>query len=227
MTAPNLHIFNPSCETAIANGTLSYVPNKTLLTFEQDLAYLPSIFAQNSDLVLMHEYEDLSHIELLHSLSFPTPGQILQRDIFEENQKIISEIHDYKLWGNAPNWINRLKKNKTVQSLEFEKSEFYNWNKEHKELYSRAEAKIVLESILNIDNNSIYISNNKLPEALETVAGIENFLKKHEQIVLKEPWSSSGRGIMMLRKSSLNTSIVQRITHGERLTIQVICDSVD
>lgn len=211
MLSPNLHIFNPSCETAIANSTVSFVPNKTLLRFEEDLAFLPSILAQNDDLILMPQYEDLSHIELLHSLSFPVPGQILQSDFFDEHQKIISDIEQYKLWGWAPNWIHRLKKNKRVQSIRFEKSAFYNWKDIHKEIYSRKTASSILKSIISKQGNSVFIPQEFLPKPLKNIKEVEQFLTKHQQIVLKEPWSSSGRGIMMLRKSSLNTSIIQRI----------------
>ena len=211
MNKPNLHIFNPSCETAIANGTLSYVPNKILLNFEHDLAFLPSILAGNDDLILMHNYEELSHLEKLHALSFPVPGQILQKDFFEDHQKIISEIEDYKLWGYAPNWIHRLKKNNTVYSENFQKNPFYSWGLEHKELYSRTTAKQILESILESNKNSIYVNRNSVARVFDKVEDIDLFLSEQKKIVLKEPWSSSGRGIMMLRKSSLNTSLIQRI----------------
>ena len=211
MNKPNLHIFNPSCETAIANGTVSYIPNKTLLDFENDLAYLPSILSSNDDLILMHKYEELSHLDQLHALSFPIAGQILQKDFFEEHQKIITEIEQYKLWGNAPNWIHRLKKNTTVLAEMFQKSPFYFWAEEHKELYSRKTAMQILKSILKNNNSSIYVSAESTPTVFDKVENIDAYLTKHKQIVLKEPWSSSGRGVIMLRKSSLNQSIIQRI----------------
>ena len=210
MKAPDLHIFNPSCETAIANGTISYLPNKTLQTFEDDLAYLPSVLADSKDLLLMPKYEDLAHLELLHQFSFPIPGQILQSDFFDEKQRIISEIENYKLWGWAPNWIHRLKKNKRVSASGFEKSAFYSWSGKHKEIYSRKTAKLVLEA-LSKNNSSLYIHSQFHPQVLETIEELDDFLSKHKQIVLKEPWSSSGRGIIMLRKSFLNSSIIQRV----------------
>jgi len=206
---PDLYIFNPTCEAAIANGTVSYSPNKTLARFEKDLAYLPSILAQNKDLVLMDKYEDLSHIELLHSLSFPTPGQILQSDFLTPNQKIISELNHYKLWGWAPNWIHRLKKPLDVPK--FQKSSFYNWDNLHKEIHSRNTAKNILESILTQNPNTIYIPKELKAQKLKSEEDIEVFLTQHKQIVLKEPWSSSGKGVLMLRKNTLNSAIKQRI----------------
>jgi len=155
MTASRLHIFNPSCETAIANGTISYVPNKTLLQFENELAYLPAILSKNTDLVLVSEYEDMEHLELLHTLSFPIPGQILHSDFFDEQQRIISEIDTYQLWGWAPNWIHRLKKNSRVHCTSFENSSFYNWSLIHRNLYSRELSREVLIRILNYGKNSI------------------------------------------------------------------------
>lgn len=208
---PKLHIFNPSCETAIANGSISYLPNKTLLRFENDLSYLSSLFAQNEDLVLMPQYEPLEHIELLHRLNFPVPGQILQADFFDINQKIIAEIEEYALWGWAPNWVHRLKRNERVSCNAFETSPFYQWKHELKDFYSRVTAKNILSHILEEKSSVPYIPLEFLPEVLKTVEEVDAFLQIHQKVVLKEPWSSSGRGIIMLRKSSLNVSVIQRV----------------
>ncbi len=211
MNSSSLHIFNPSCETAIANGTISYVPNKTLLQFENELAYLSSVFSKKDDLVLVSEYEDMKHLDLLYSLSFPVPGQILQSDFFNEKQRIISDIDAYRLWGWAPNWIHRLKKNSRVRCPTFENSSFYNWNQIHRNLYSRELASEILSSIISFRKNLTYITPELVAKKLLTIEAVDLFLSKHKKIVLKEPWSSSGRGVMMLRKSNLNTSIIQRI----------------
>ena len=197
---------------AIANGTISYLPNQTIAKFEEDLAYLPSLLSRNKDLILMPQYEDLKHIELLHSLSLPVPGQILQKDFFDQHQNIISTINQYKLWGWAPNWIHRLKKAKTVHSTEFEQSSFYQWNNQHKNIFSRKTALSILEKILPIDT-SIYIPSRLVPKVLYKISEIEVFLQKHQQIILKAPWSASGRGLIVLRKNSLNVSIEQNIKH--------------
>lgn len=194
---------------AIANGTISYLPNKKILRFEEDLAFLPSLFSKNKDLILMPQYEDLEHIELLHSLSFPIPGQILQSDFFEEHQKIISSINSYQLWGWAPNWIHRLKRNTNISVLKA--SPFYNWNHQHKQLYSRETAQQILKSILTQVKHSNYIPTKFLPKKLTKLEDVDAFLSKHRQIVLKEPWSSSGRGIIMLRKNLLNDAIKNRV----------------
>ncbi|HOI48862.1 MAG TPA: hypothetical protein PK167_06130, partial [Prolixibacteraceae bacterium] len=53
MKLPDVYLFNPTCEMAIANGTVSWQPNRLLQQMETDLGNLPQFFAAETDVVLV------------------------------------------------------------------------------------------------------------------------------------------------------------------------------
>ena len=52
MVNPDLYFFNPTCETAVVNGSETYVAPKILRDFEEDLSLLPMLLTSPNDLVL-------------------------------------------------------------------------------------------------------------------------------------------------------------------------------
>lgn len=202
---PNLYLFNPTCEMAIANGNASFQAHHILQQFESDLAFLPSILSKNSDLILMKKYEAMKHLDLLHKISFPIPGQILETDIINSNQKILSDVKSFKPWGWAPNLIHKLQKTNVFSEIPLPK-----WSDSVKQIHSRLTAQKILKRVLE-SNSNLYISKENSPIAISGIEEIELFLNAHQQMVLKEPWSASGRGVIFLRKPYLNISIKQRL----------------
>ena len=49
MVNRDLYLFNPTCETAIVNGSETYMATQILREFENDLSILPMIFASADD----------------------------------------------------------------------------------------------------------------------------------------------------------------------------------
>ncbi len=202
---PDLYYFNPTCDIASANNTLSFKPNRILTQFENDLAFLPAYLAKPTDVVLMPEYEDLAFVEFLYQIGFRLPGQVLRSDVWQEHQKIFSDIHAFKPWGWALNMIHQLKK---IPHLESQK-DLPKWNDSLRNSLSRLSAQKVLTSILETENSNIYISD--ISQKLSNLQEVEDFLKNNAPVVLKEPWSSSARGNMLIQKPYLNQPIRQRI----------------
>ncbi len=202
---PYLYYFNPTCDIASANNTPSFKPNQTLRQFENDLAFLPAYLAKPTDVVLMPEYEDLAFVEFLYQVGFRLPGQVLRSDIWQEHQKILSDIHGFKPWGWALNMIHRFKK---IPHLNTQKA-LPKWDDALRNSLSRLSAQKVLTSVLENAENNIYISDT--PQILSTLQEVEDYLKKNTPIVLKEPWSSSARGNMLIQKPYLDLPIKQRI----------------
>ena len=65
--APNIYIFNATSEMAISNGTVSFMPNKILTRFEQDLDILPICYAESEDVILVNQIPDIKFIEYLQN----------------------------------------------------------------------------------------------------------------------------------------------------------------
>ena len=53
-----LHLFNPDCELAIANGGRHYMPSANVMRMASDLAFLPAWWAEEGDWVLVKEPVD-------------------------------------------------------------------------------------------------------------------------------------------------------------------------
>ena len=49
---PDIYLFNPTCEYAVANGHTSWQPNRLLQKMEEDLGTLPLFFARPQDVIL-------------------------------------------------------------------------------------------------------------------------------------------------------------------------------
>ncbi len=212
MSYPNIFIFNPTSDMAIANSLSSFHPNKQLVRFQEDLSYLPFVFASEDDVVLVSDYEDLEHISQLYEQGFTIPGQVLQKEVLLENQKIFADIHTFLPWGWAPNIYHQLKQIKTIDCEQFWSFSPLEWNNDIRYFYSRSFALDILNAIKQSTNKpSIYIDEHFFPKCLTDWTDVSSYLKQYQQIVLKEPWSSSGRGLMFLLDSDIPVNIQERV----------------
>ncbi len=76
------------------------------------------------------------------------------------------------------------------------------WNKNSKQLYSRESA---IEILREFDaNNDDYLHKSQLPQICKSELEVSELLDKWGEIVLKSPFSSSGRGVQMVRNQSLS-----------------------
>ncbi len=192
---------------AIANNSNSFMPKQLFKQFEDELSYLPFLLAGNTDLIAVSAYEDLDFTEQLFRLGFPTPGQILKSDLFNPNQKILSDVKSIKPWGWAPNLKHKISQSK---KLNIEDKPGL-WSEEERHIYSRKTALHCLEQLLSKTNhNELYISSEIKPQVLLNIEAVQAFLVKHKAIVLKEPWSASGKGLIFIRKPQLPLGIIQR-----------------
>lgn len=208
---PNIFIYNPTCEIAIANGTVSFTPNKTLTSFENDLSELPLIFANENDIVLVNKLPDTDFINTLKNVGFTLPDFKLADTALNDNDFIVLPKKGLEPWGWSPrmHYIFRMLKDSCQD--DFKKLPIANWNIHHKDLYSRKKALEVLQLFLKDNKSNIYIKKEQTAVSCLHLSEIECFIDKWRQAVVKTPWSSSGRGLQILRQSTLNKSIRQWI----------------
>ena len=207
---PKVFIYNPTCEMAIANGTVSFMPNKLLTQFEKDLDVLPMYFANEQDIVLVHQQPDFNFISSLQKLGVKIPKFEVLQPALNDTAFVSKPKQSLEPWGWSPRVHHILRKLKANCSSDFQQQPNANWKIEHRDLYSRKKALEVLNSFIN-NHDSKYISGDFAAKACKSVSEIEKLLNQWKQIVIKAPWSSSGRGLQVLRQSCLNNSIVQWI----------------
>jgi hypothetical protein len=117
-------------------------------------------------------------------------------------------INKIKPWGWSQITHKECEFIKPNSSIDFKNSPIFNWNKNHKQLFSRETS---LEISKKIEEKHRYVGEENLPIVCDTLQQIEEIHRSRGQMVLKSPFSSSGRGVQILRKNKLNKYNIQWI----------------
>ncbi len=184
----NLYIFNPTGEMAIANGMASYMPPARLRKFEEDLSFLPSFFASKGDFIYTPVSPDDSFIKIWQELGIPTLN-------FISSFNSIKELNQIKPWSWNPAIHNKLKDIKQFCSSEFKKLPTFQWEENRKDFFSRNTTNIIQRFIHENNNQHSYINIPFPAINIHAISDLDEWMSKRTPIILKMPWSSSGRGI--------------------------------
>lgn len=176
--AGHLFIFNPDCELAIANGSPYYMPPANIVRMASDLACLSVYLAGDGDYVLVNEYPEAGFIEQLEKRL----GYKCKAVVWDEWQR--SDMKEAEPWGWSPKICHQLEKAGLSRQ----------WTEGRKELYSRKKAQEVLRHLAGM---LPFIEQDVVPQICFS---IEDVVRKTTEgrYIIKAPWSSSGRGLLML-----------------------------
>lgn len=198
---PDIFIFNPTNEMAVGNGTNSFQANARLQKFEEDLDLLPLPFVRNTDYLLLNNIPSSEYLKQFEKAGWQIPTFKLIHELPKDQMLQNLQKGFLKPWGWSPVMHNRLKTIKKGCSDSFMQQPNAIWKPEHRELYSREMALYLLEHISKQEAlYELMISENMYPRICYTEDEIMEQLRKLKNIVLKAPWSSSGRGIQMVEK---------------------------
>lgn len=207
---PNIYHFNPTCEYAIANGSDSWQANKLLTKMESDLETLPLFFTNSKDYLIIKKKPSNSLIGALERLNIEIPMFIFRNEIM--NKYFISlQKGDLKPWGWSPAEHKFLAPLKETCSESFKNSPVFNWIPEHKNLYSKQFAAGILKTMLNYFADEVFIPNHQQTTVCTTQSEIENLMLRWGQLMIKAPWSSSGRGLQTIRKTPVHPNVWAKI----------------
>lgn len=203
----SLHYFNPTCELETAQQlqtpSVPYQATKILKQFTDDMSLVPLLLAQNADSLLHVGQVPRQDFTLhLEDLGFPK--------VRHENSRNIQGKHflDFKPWGWSPAMLSLVEKLGLQFGEDFTQSLLSKWHPEQAMLKSR---KTALKVAQHIAEHDLGVHLKDLPEVCETVEQVEAQLQTRGKLVLKAPYSSSGRGVQMLRKPEINKYIQQWI----------------
>ncbi|HET6558493.1 MAG TPA: hypothetical protein VFG54_14340 [Prolixibacteraceae bacterium] len=205
--APNVYYFNPTCELAIANGSFSYMPPKLLRDFETDCSVLPFVFSSAGDCILTECKPSQEFISRLSDAGFTVPTYLNLKELVSEGN--LGHLFPWG-WSPASHFILKDLKDKCCQA--FKESPVYDWKEEHKSLFERRTSLTFLQNFLETFPSEHYLDTDNIGISVTSCEEIELLLKKHTALVLKAPLSSSGRGIQIIRKPTLNASNRQWIS---------------
>lgn len=214
---PNIYLFNPTCEYAVANGRASWQPNRLFQKMEEDLGSLPLFFARPNDVILVQKIPPPQFLKNLQELNI-IPPLFLQSDKIRTNHEFINQPKNRLLpWGWSPAAHKLLNPLKPSCSPAFLQSPTANWKPEYREIYSKKFALNILKTLLPELPPEKVLPRQLIPQVCTTKPEIENLFKKWGKIMVKAPWSSSGRGLQRVTK----TPVVEKV--WEKL-LGIICD---
>ena len=188
-----LHIFNPEHDIALAANLSNFTAPRAGRQLRHDLAFLPALWAKEGDSVLV---DDMEYAE-------------------RQWEDVCSQMERYGLSPVFPLGIHRiLLRNTSYSPLEYDRVEPWGWDSA---LCSMLKRHGFNEQLLPTDEQLQRIralshrrtAAQLLPllqqpgtvgEAFEcsTVDEVQALLQCYGQLMLKAPWSSSGRGVRLL-----------------------------
>ncbi|MFV0554251.1 MAG: hypothetical protein ACK5LR_06050 [Mangrovibacterium sp.] len=196
---PKLFHFNSTCEIAIANGSPYFNVSQLLKCFEQDLSAIMMVFASDGDCLLSERKSSVEFMQIAKQMNFPEVRFVTLSELKamqESDMLLIFEMHS---WGASPAEDFYLKELHTKGGA---------WRSEKLQIVERAFAMRLLAEGLQFHwrHRNLGDASHLLSNAICSEEEAEGYLQAHCPVVFKSPFSSSGRGLMVLRKPELNES---------------------
>ena len=189
----DLYLFNPDNEISIANGTNGYTPKTNISVMAGDLAFLSAYLAGKGDYVLVTKMPDFDFMKSREEVF----GLDCKPVIWEKAQLL--SFSELKPWGWSPRVHNLLKDLKSRCNEQFRESVMSTWSDERRDLYSRRMAATCLTEMVQAIP---CLGKDIIPSECNTLAEIR-LLSEKENIVVKAPWSSSGKGVLFIPKGQI------------------------
>jgi len=208
---PNIYLYNPTCEYAIANGSANWQPNRILQKMEFDLSALPLLFAKKDDFVLVEKIPSEEFIDSLKQIGISIPNFILKTDALNNTRFI--ELPKNKLlpWGWSPAVHKLLSPFKQSCPAEFQQSPVFNWKPEHRVITSRKFAVDLLKKLQTTLHTDYILPIEFAPKLCTTQNEIEIASGKWGNLMIKAPWSSSGRGLQPITKTPVHPKVWEKV----------------
>ncbi|MFV0521214.1 MAG: hypothetical protein ACK5MI_02120 [Mangrovibacterium sp.] len=202
---PKLFHFNSTCEIAIANGSPYFNTTAILNQFEQDLASIMAVFATDNDYILCEEKPTTEFLQMMKSLGLPQVNYISLSDVTAiqtANKSLTFNAHS---WGCSPAEDFYLKDVRRIEEQ---------WKADKLPIVERGYvAQLFNSAWLANWNHPLFGSISSIGSSIiRSEQEAAQYLNENLPVVFKSPFSSSGRGLMVLRKPILNDANKKWIT---------------
>lgn len=196
-----IHFFNPGHETALLNGSPYYREPENVRKLREDLAFLPAWYADPGDFVWVEKSTDPSfrkRIEQLnpdiHLLTPNGPGDLTEL-LWEE---------EVELWGITPQAIRYWEEYSERYRLSLRIPALHEG---YRDLCSRSSAHKCLGFLCKEVPG---IEKELIPELCSGIDEVEILNRNSSgRLLVKSPYSSSGRGLLWLEEKKLSRSSEQ------------------
>ena len=199
-----IHYFNPGHETAVLNASKYYHPPAQVVKMQSDLAFLPAGYAAPGDFVYMENPLPDNFIRSCEPLNLQVKP-VTSQD-FSSNPELFQHS-PVDLWGISPQSVHFFERLNAQWSLSLA---IPPWNEELRFWGSRFASQQLLAGLLE---SIPEIEPDILPQFVSTIQAIEQqTVQSQDRLLVKSPYSSSGRGLIWLPPGKLAQSERQIIT---------------
>jgi len=193
-----IHYFNPGHETAVLNASKYYHPPAHVAKMQADLAFLPAWYASAGDFVFMET--PLPDDFMLSCEPFNMQVKPATPDDFSENRERFQQA-SVDLWGISPQSVHFFEEMNKHRNLSLTVP---SWKEELRFWGSRFASRQLLAELLNCIPE---IDREILPHFVSDMETLEQqIVQSQEQLLIKTPYSSSGRGLLRLPPGKLAQS---------------------
>ncbi len=208
---PNIYLFNATCEMAVANGHTSWQPNLLLQKMEEELGALPLFFARPNDALLVKKVPSQKYLEQLEKAGIKPPSFIKINDLNKNTLFLTAPKKCLLPWGWSPAAHKLLDLLKPSCSQEFNSSPVAVWKPFYREIYSKKFALGILNKVLPRLPEGKTIPQEFVPEICTTRQEIEELIARWGRLMVKAPWSSSGRGLQPIKKTPVPPKLWEKL----------------
>lgn len=183
---PKLYYFNPEHDLALANGAANFTPPESAVFLSSDLSLLPCWYAETGGVVLSDQIfpEDYNPINLDIKTVAPFTSDLMKECKAEP-------------WG----WDLAIRKYFIQNGVDPNMLPSEEYISKIKELSHRKTAAKAMQ-FLEAEANGKY----HLPSTAKEFTNITEattYIKENDEVVIKAPWSSSGKGIFWVNKTMM------------------------
>lgn len=193
---PRILIYNPTCEIAIGKKADNYSAPPHLATFERDMAQIMMYMSDADDMIVAHR-PDAELTDMLSKAGIALPHFCS----LAEAKAALTEGYELQPWGKC----------RPVYRALGLKTEATAFDDNMRSLHSR-QTSVELEKIIAQADCPHYMQPSFTPEVITNSNLTIADLKAHLPLVLKSVWSSSGRGVMLVRDES---QLTQALTFAQ------------
>jgi hypothetical protein len=215
-----IHYFNPGHETAVWTDSPYYQPPASVVKIQEDLAFLPFWYADSQDVIFLPR-------PLLYPFEKIVENRNIRPFVYSSPDIDISLLNDQKVefWGLSRQAICFFTKYAEQSGSSFNLPE---WNDAYRELCSREFAAECLSALLM---DIPEIPNDILPLFCENLSEIEQLNTLSScKLLIKSPYSSSGRGLLWLelrKLSRFSRQILQGMLNRQtKVSVERVLDKV-
>ena len=200
-----LHYFNPGHETAVLNGSPYYMLPSNVRQMQEDLGLLPFCYALKDDYILTEKEVCSDFYGKLTDIIGSVARPLVREEVIRQE----AELPFLKAcpWGLSPQSLQQFRYLAGQSSLNME---IPVWDDAISRLVGRETAAICLRSLLRLFP---VMDTGICPRFRCSLEEVETFVEKSRfPVLVKAPYSSSGRGLLWIYSGRLKEADRQWIT---------------